>query len=174
MTHRGRARAADSEEVELVQDQRPIEAELSSVAPARRWAREKFEAAGLEPDVRDLLVLLVSEVVTNAVAHAAPPLLLRIDTTPEVTRVEVRDRARRMPILKDPAPTEPGGRGIRFVNDLSTRWGTEPARGADGLKTVWFEVSHRTADDGAPDDGGTAADAPDLGDPGPGGSAPER
>jgi anti-sigma regulatory factor (Ser/Thr protein kinase) len=136
-----------------MQDQRPIEAELSSVAPARRWAREKFDAAGLEPDVRDLLVLLVSEVVTNAVAHAAPPLLLRIQTTPEVTRVEVRDRARRMPILKDPEPTEAGGRGIRFVNDLSTRWGTEPARAADGLKTVWFEVSHRDPDaDAAPDD----------------------
>ncbi|GAA2721412.1 ATP-binding protein [Cellulomonas aerilata] len=134
-----------------MQDQRPIEAELSSVAPARRWAREKFEAAGLEPDTRDLLVLLVSEVVTNAVAHAAPPLLLRIDVTPEVTRVEVKDRARKMPILKDPDPTETGGRGIRFVNDLSTRWGTEPARGVDGLKTVWFEVSHQTDGDGTPE-----------------------
>lgn len=123
-------------------DQRAIEAELSSVAPARRWARERFDAAGIEPQVRDLLVLLVSEVVTNAVEHAAPPLLLRIDVTPEATRVEVKDRARRMPILKDPEPTETGGRGIRFVNDLSTRWGTEPARGSDGLKTVWFEVSH--------------------------------
>ncbi len=148
-----------------MQDQRPIEAELSSVAPARRWAREKFDAAGLEPDVRDLLVLLVSEVVTNAVAHAAPPLLLRIHTTPEVTRVEVRDRARRMPILKDPAPTETGGRGIRFVHDLSTRWGTEPARTADGLKTVWFEVSHREPDDDAAPDDLTSDEAPSEGAP---------
>ncbi len=135
-------------------DQRPIEAQLSSVAPARRWAREKFEAAGLEPDVRDLLVLLVSEVVTNAVEHAAPPLLLRIDVTPEATRVEVKDRARKLPILRDPDPTEAGGRGIRFVNDLSTRWGTEPARGADGMKTVWFEVAH--ASDGATEEDGPA------------------
>ncbi len=137
-----------------MREQRPIEAELSSVAPARRWAREKFEAAGLEPDVRDLLVLLVSEVVTNAVEHAAPPLLLRIDVSADTTRVEVKDRARRLPILKDPEPTETGGRGIRFVHDLSTRWGTEPARGADGLKTVWFEVAH-----GSPDKAGEADDA---------------
>jgi len=130
-----------------VHDQRTIEAALSSVAPARRWAREKFEAAGLEPDVRDLLVLLVSEVVTNAVEHAAPPLLLCIDVTDEATRVEVKDRARRMPILRDPEPTEPGGRGIRFVNDLSTRWGTEPPQGPDGLKTVWFEVANVGDDD---------------------------
>jgi anti-sigma regulatory factor (Ser/Thr protein kinase) len=142
-----------------MQEQRPIEAELSSVGPARRWAREKFEAAGLEPDVRDLLVLLVSEVVTNAVAHAAPPLLLRIDVSPDVTRVEVKDRARRMPILKDPEPTETGGRGIRFVNDLSTRWGTEPARSEDGLKTVWFEVSHQ-ADDAGAGSRASAADDP--------------
>jgi len=138
-------------EDKVVQDQRPIEAELSSVAPARRWAREKFEAAGVEPEVRDLLVLLVSEVVTNAVEHAAPPLLLRIDVTPEATRVEVKDRARKLPILRDPEPTEGGGRGIRFVNDLATRWGTEPPRGPDGLKTVWFEVAH-SAEDPAQDD----------------------
>ena len=140
-----------------MRDQRAIEAELSSVAPARRWAREKFEAAGLEPQVRDLLVLLVSEVVTNAVEHAAPPLLLRIDVTSDGTRVEVKDRARKMPILKDPEPTEAGGRGIRFVNDLSTRWGTEPAEGPEGLKTVWFEVSHTTDDDSGGADAATGA-----------------
>ena len=140
-----------------MRDQRAIEAELSSVAPARRWAREKFEAAGREPQVRDLLVLLVSEVVTNAVEHAAPPLLLRIDVTSDGTRVEVKDRARKMPILKDPEPTEAGGRGIRFVNDLSTRWGTEPAEGPEGLKTVWFEVSHTTDDDSGGADAATGA-----------------
>ena len=138
-----------------MQEQRTIEAELSSVAPARRWARDRFEEAGLEPDVRDLLVLLVSEVVTNAVAHAAPPLLLRIETHPEVTRVEVKDRARDMPILKDPEPFETGGRGIRFVNDLSTRWGTEPPGDPDGFKTVWFEVSHSEPGDVAVDTGQT-------------------
>ena len=132
-----------------MEDQTAIDAELSSVAPARRWARERFEAAGLDPEVRDVLVLLVSEVVTNAVEHAAPPLLLRIETTPEVTRVEVRDRARDLPILKDPEPFETGGRGIKFVNDLATRWGAEPPDGPDGLKRVWFEVSHAThADEG--------------------------
>jgi anti-sigma regulatory factor (Ser/Thr protein kinase) len=142
-----------------MQEQRAIEAQLSSVAPARRWAREKFEAAGLDPDVRELLVLLVSEVVTNAVAHAAPPVVLRIETTPEVTRVEVQDHAREMPILKDPEPFETGGRGIKFVNDLSTRWGTQPAGGAGELKTVWFEVSHTDADDVTGDPAGTGGSA---------------
>ena len=142
-----------------MQDQRPIEAQLSSVAPARRWAREKFEAAGLEPEVRDLLVLLVSEVVTNAVEHAAPPLLLRIDVTADGTRVEVKDRDRKLPILRDPDPTEPGGRGIRFVNDLSTRWGTEPPRGVDGLKTVWFEVAHPSDPTAHGHDGAASVDA---------------
>lgn len=131
-----------------MRDARPIEAELSSIAPARRWARERFDEAGLQPEVRDLLVLLVSEVVTNAVEHAAPPLLLRIDVTDEATRVEVQDRARDLPILKDPDPTELGGRGVKFVNDLATRWGTEPPAEPDGLKTVWFEVAHPD-DDGA-------------------------
>lgn len=126
-----------------MQDQTAIDAELSSVAPARRWAREKFEAAGLDPEVRDVLVLLVSEVVTNAVEHAAPPLLLRIDTTDELTRVEVTDRARDLPILRDPEPFDTGGRGIKFVHDLSTRWGVESVDAPECLKTVWFEVEHR-------------------------------
>jgi anti-sigma regulatory factor (Ser/Thr protein kinase) len=129
-----------------MQDQTTIGAELSSVAPARRWAREKFEAAGLDPEIRDVLVLLISEVVTNAVEHAAPPLLLRIETGSDMTRVEVMDRARDLPILRDPEPFDTGGRGIKFVNDLSTRWGTEPPDGPDGSKTVWFEVSHRVAE----------------------------
>jgi len=139
-----------------MQDQRAIDAELSSVAPARRWAREKFEAAGLDPDVSDVLVLLVSEVVTNAVAHAAPPLLLGIESTPDLTRVEVKDRARDLPILKDPEPLATGGRGIKFVNDLATRWGVELPEGPDGLKTVWFEVTHAEAEPEAgaqPDEG---------------------
>jgi anti-sigma regulatory factor (Ser/Thr protein kinase) len=150
-------RSAQAPEGRTMQEQTRIEAELSSVAPARRWARAKFEAAGLDEDVRDLLVLLVSEVVTNAVEHAAPPLLLRIETTPDVTRVEVQDRARDLPILRDPEPYDTGGRGIKFVNDLATRWGTVPPQSPDGHKTVWFEVSHQADDASAAGWGGGGA-----------------
>ena len=47
---------------------------LSAIAPARHWARDRLAEAGVDDGRLDLLVLLVSELVTNAVAHADPPV----------------------------------------------------------------------------------------------------
>jgi anti-sigma regulatory factor (Ser/Thr protein kinase) len=119
----------------------PVAADLSAIAPARRWARERLNEAGVEQDRLDLLVLLVSELVTNAVAHADPPVLLRVDVDDERTRVEVTDGARDVPVLKDPPPTALGGRGVMFVDRLASAWGTAPESGA-AVKAVWFELRH--------------------------------
>ena len=51
---------------------------LSSVAPARHWVRDRLTEAGLTDGPVDTVVLLVSELVTNAVAHARPPVVLRM------------------------------------------------------------------------------------------------
>lgn len=122
-----------------------IQPDTAAVAPARRWARERLTEAGLGGSALDLLVLLVSEAVTNAVEHADPPVLLRVDVDDERTRVEVTDGARAEPILRNPPPTATGGRGVMFVDRLSTRWGTQahrrPGSPAES-KTVWFELAH--------------------------------
>lgn len=115
---------------------------LSAVAPARRWARERLVEAGVEPARLEVLVLLVSELVTNAVAHADPPVTLRVDVDDVRTRVEVTDGARDEPVLRNPPPTALGGRGVMFIDRLSSRWGTAPEEDGVAVKAVWFELRH--------------------------------
>ena len=119
----------------------PVQAALSAVAPARHWARERLSESGIEDGRLDLLVLLVSELVTNAVAHADPPVVLRVHVDEERTRVEVTDGVREVPVVRDPPPTALGGRGVMFVDRLSSSWGTSEEDG-EAAKAVWFELRH--------------------------------
>lgn len=114
---------------------------LSAIAPARHWARDRLAEAGVDDGHLDLLVLLVSELVTNAVAHADPPVVLRVDVDDERTRVEVTDGAREVPVVRDPPVTALGGRGVMFVDRLSSSWGTCEEEG-EAAKAVWFELRH--------------------------------
>jgi len=112
---------------------------FSAIAPARHWARDRLTEAGVTDGSLDTAILLVSELVTNAVAHARPPVILRVHVDEERTRVEVTDGAQQLPVALDPPPTAVGGRGVMFVDRLATRWGT--IRNA-GSKAVWFELRH--------------------------------
>ena len=114
---------------------------LSAIAPARHWARERLSESGIDDGRLDLLVLLVSELVTNAVAHADPPVVLRVHVDEERTRVEVTDGVRDVPVVRDPPPTALGGRGVMFVDRLASSWGTSEEDG-DAAKAVWFELRH--------------------------------
>jgi anti-sigma regulatory factor (Ser/Thr protein kinase) len=90
----------------------------------------------------DVVLALVSELVTNAVLHSGGGAELRIvrrrahTTAGEVIRVEVRDNHRSPPERSD-TPGAHGGFGLRIVSALARRWGYAPA--ASG-KVVWFEV----------------------------------
>jgi anti-sigma regulatory factor (Ser/Thr protein kinase) len=114
---------------------------LSAIAPARHWARERLSEVGIDDGRLDLLVLLVSELVTNAVAHADPPVVLRVHVDDERTRVEVTDGVRDVPVVRDPPPTAHGGRGVMFVDRLASSWGTCEEEG-EAAKAVWFELRH--------------------------------
>ncbi|KQY22943.1 ATP-binding protein [Cellulomonas sp. Root485] len=114
---------------------------LSAIAPARHWARERLSESGIDDGRLDLLVLLVSELVTNAVAHADPPVVLRVHVDEERTRVEVTDGVRDVPVVRDPPPTALGGRGVMFVDRLASSWGTSEEEG-EAAKAVWFELRH--------------------------------
>ena len=114
---------------------------LSAIAPARHWARERLAEVGIDDGRLDLLVLLVSELVTNAVAHADPPVVLRVHVDEERTRVEVTDGVREVPVVRDPPPTALGGRGVMFVDRLASSWGTSEEDG-EAAKAVWFELRH--------------------------------
>ncbi|MEV4591339.1 ATP-binding protein [Streptomyces chartreusis] len=63
-----------------------------SVAGARRFARAVMIAQDVAEDLEDTVLLLVSELVTNAIEHAAPPLVFHLDQPADDTlRVSVDD-----------------------------------------------------------------------------------
>jgi anti-sigma regulatory factor (Ser/Thr protein kinase) len=85
----------------------------------------------------DTVLLLVSELVTNAIRHARTPFELSVDVHgPEVT-VSVLDHDRmHQPRLRQPAALDTSGRGLHLVQALAASWGTELV--ARDAKRVWF------------------------------------
>jgi hypothetical protein len=87
--------------------------------------------------VEDVL-LMTSELVTNACLYAGGPRELAVRGDGSRLRVEVVDASPTSPVLRPlTVPARPGGHGLRVVQQLALRWGSD-ARG-DG-KAVWFEI----------------------------------
>jgi anti-sigma regulatory factor (Ser/Thr protein kinase) len=92
----------------------------------------------LPVDLMQVIVLLASELVANAVKHAASELVsIRCAIAPQHVRVEVADEGPGF----TPEPTAPdpgtiGGWGLHLVDELSSRWGVVDGPGA----RVWFEI----------------------------------
>lgn len=117
-----------------------------SAAAARGFVRDALLGWGL-PEVVDDAVVLVSELVTNAVVHAgtaAEVSCLREETS---VRIEVTDHhpERGLPSLGEGPTSEryadpdgEGGRGLLMCSALAERWGVEYAA---GQKTVWFRLA---------------------------------
>ncbi len=107
-----------------------------SVPVARRHARHELRQSAADVDT---VVLLVSEVVTNAILHARSDVYLEVLDRGDVARVEVRDSSPMPPRLHRFAVDSATGRGMRLLDQLSLRWGAERADDVRG-KIVWFEV----------------------------------
>jgi hypothetical protein len=80
--------------------------------------------------------LLVSELVGNALRHAAGPLCLTLEWASDV-RCLVSDGSSQPPRLTEAGLEDEGGRGLALVDMLAARWGHE--HGPVG-KNVWFEL----------------------------------
>ncbi|EMF50735.1 regulatory protein [Streptomyces bottropensis ATCC 25435] len=86
------------------------------------------------------VLLVVSELVTNACLHAEGPAELRIACDNKVLRIEVSDRGAGNPAPRTPHRAgRPGGHGMFIVQRLCLDWGVVRAPGESG-KTVWAEL----------------------------------
>jgi two-component sensor histidine kinase len=94
----------------------------------------------LDREMTDTALLLVSELVTNAIRHGTPPVRLSLRLDRERLRVEVTDSSPVLPELTRPDPDQIGGRGLQIVQLLAARWGASASSRRLG-KTVWFELS---------------------------------
>lgn len=101
----------------------------------RLAVRQVCERAGWTT-VADALEVVVTELATNALCHAAGPRSVLISVSLYQVHVAVRDRSDVPPQARENADGE-HGRGLRIVEGLSAAWGTTPTR--DG-KVVWATV----------------------------------
>jgi PAS domain S-box-containing protein len=122
---------------------RPVHARttVDRVDPrAARAARDFIAAFVRSPEVlhlRDTCVLLVSEVVTNALRHTEGEVTLELWRYPAHLRVEVSDETSRGLVTGGGDLLDESGRGVPLMDALSDRWGTAPH--GQG-KVVWFEL----------------------------------
>ena len=113
--------------------------ESASAARARRFVESVLHTSGRADlaSTGETAALLTSEVVTNAVLHAAGAIDVHVDLCVDVVRVSVSDEGRGLPVRKSDSSDATTGRGLLLVERLAHRWGVD--RHEHG-KTVWFEV----------------------------------
>jgi serine phosphatase RsbU (regulator of sigma subunit)/anti-sigma regulatory factor (Ser/Thr protein kinase) len=110
----------------------------SDTVPGARRLVDRAVLDGLPASIGLDAELVVTELVTNALLHAGPPVDVRLVITPGQLRAEVVDRSHVTPVVARPGADAMTGRGLRLVVAMSQRWGVEPRR--DG-KMVWAEVT---------------------------------
>jgi anti-sigma regulatory factor (Ser/Thr protein kinase) len=106
------------------------------VARARAFVQEQCVACGLLTACDDA-ALLASEVVTNALRHAAGPITVRAARDDGHLVVLVADRSPDPPVVLRPDPWSETGRGMALVEAIADGWGVSPHPSG---KVVWFRV----------------------------------
>ena len=113
---------------------------------AARHATRNTLATWRLADLEETAVLLVSELVTNAVRHArgGEEVTLVLQAAGPWLRIEVGDADPRWPRPRTPAGLDGSGFGLVLVDALAGKWGVrETATG----KAVWAELDESQPDE---------------------------
>ncbi|MBL3666095.1 SpoIIE family protein phosphatase [Streptomyces sp. M2CJ-2] len=111
-----------------------------AVGHARRFTRRTLRSWGATEDL-DAALLVVSELVTNALVHTEGQVRLDLTLVGDRLRLAVADASPRSPVKPSSIGWEAtGGRGILLVEAVSAAWGTLPVSGG---KQVWAELVPR-------------------------------
>ena len=109
-----------------------------AVTDARHFTVAVLE--GMPGEFVDSVVLMVSELATNAVLHARSRFELTIDCEDNgVVVVRVSDQSRGEAEPRNPRVTDLSGRGLQIVRALADDWGVQEPT-ADWHKSVWFSL----------------------------------
>jgi anti-sigma regulatory factor (Ser/Thr protein kinase) len=108
-----------------------------AVGHTRRFTRRTLRTWGVSRDAADAVLLIVSELATNALVHTDGRVRLDLTLLDNRVRVSVTDSSPRTPVKPTSIGWEAtGGRGILLVEAMSETWGTVPVSGG---KQVWAE-----------------------------------
>jgi anti-sigma regulatory factor (Ser/Thr protein kinase) len=118
-----------------------LERDIHAPAIARSAVAEQLHALGVDGSFGQTVVLLVSEVVSNAVRHSNGPedatIALDATVTQRAVRIAVTDGGAGF----TPRPRDPErlgeGYGLYLVAKTASAWGVD----SDGGTTVWFELA---------------------------------
>lgn len=151
-----------------------LAAQPASVSAARRFVRQLLDDQGHDALVDDGL-LIVSELVANAVLHAGGPVTLDVrfeHGPPARLRVDVADGSPVSPTIRKYGAGASTGRGLALVARLAGSWGVVPVE--PGGKAVWAElVDDAAAVSAAPTPAATTIEPPPRAEP-PDGATPTR
>ena len=113
-----------------------LDPEPASARRARSFVEETLSEWGCE-DLKDIVVLLTSELVTNAVVHAGSDADLSLRVARGVLQIAVADRSPVEPVVRTQSDEATNGRGMLLLDALALRWSVVMT---DAGKIVWFEV----------------------------------
>lgn len=123
-----------------------VHADLPAIPAVRQRVVDVLHSSGVVVDVEDA-ALLTSEVVSNAVEHAATDTIqIRVFELESLVRVEVHDNDHRLPQRRSQAATAETlrGRGLPILDAYAANWGADAIDGNG--KVVWFELPvHRAS-----------------------------
>ncbi len=112
----------------------PVPSDPAAVGELRAAVVRKLAEWGLE-ELSFGTELILSELVTNAMRHGAPPIQVRMLYERHLI-CEVYDSSSTAPHLRYATMTDEGGRGLFLVAQLAERWGT---RYLPAGKVIWAE-----------------------------------
>ena len=117
---------------------RRLPSDTASASVARRFIADVLRAWEVDTERLDVIMLLASEVVTNAVIHTAGSVEVRVRHDDDRVWIGVADESgERFAQVGTSGPEAASGRGLLVVDALSDAWGVEPS----GIgKVVWFEI----------------------------------
>ncbi|WUF58965.1 SpoIIE family protein phosphatase [Streptomyces tubercidicus] len=109
-----------------------------AVMHARRFTGRTLRSWGVTEE-QDVALLVVSELVTNAIAHTQGEVRLDLTLSADRLRIGVNDASPRSPVKPASVDWEStGGRGLLLVEAMSASWGSVPLSGG---KQVWSEIT---------------------------------
>ncbi|WP_298182102.1 ATP-binding protein [Saccharomonospora sp.] len=109
--------------------------------PARSRRVAEDALGEIDPTTRYNFLLMISELVANAVLHSRSPKRLRVLRIGNRLRAEVYDGSPELPVVLTPSPYRVHGRGMLLIDAFASDWGVNSTPTG---KVVWAEISTST------------------------------